>query len=258
MKKPALLVTLVMAALLFSLAPAQADTYYFFPIAQGVPSSYYSTTSNLYMEVTEDISDNSATATFVFHNALSGSLVDGKPSGAYGEITEIYFYDGGLLGAVMSITNNNDVIFEQPEIEVKLPGAQEVGIPAKATATFTATDVPGGGTPGYGINPGEQLTITFALNEERTIGVIDSLNAWTNAWTENAPNFKSGSMLAVGLHLQKMPQFLSENNNYATSSGFVVAYGSGAGGLVPLPPSVFLLGSGLLGLAALGWRRRRD
>ena len=26
---------------------------------------------------------------------------------------------------------------------------------------------------------------------------------------------------------------------------------------VPLPPSVLLLGSGLLGLGALGWRRRR-
>ncbi len=238
---------LVTTALILSLAPAQAEIYHFYPIADGVPTSYYLVTSNLKMTVTEDVAGNSAT--FLFENLLTGS--------ADGEITEIYFYDGGLLDAVMNIVN--DTINNPPKVYFtstgpgNLPGGNTIGLPSGKSSTFTATREQGGGTPGFGINPAEQLTITFALDPDRTSGVIASLESWAM----NAPGFVANDgMLAVGLHLQKMPPFGSAVPQ-ATSSGFV-AYGGGAGGLVPLPPSVLLLGSGLLGLAALGWRRKRN
>jgi hypothetical protein len=54
------------------------------------------------------------------------------------------------------------------------------------------------------------------------------------------------------------------NKNLAANAylgGLNYTITGGAGGMLiahtPLPPSVFLLGSGLLGLGLLGWRRRR-
>ena len=50
-------------------------------------------------------------------------------------------------------------------------------------------------------------------------------------------------------------------NSYLAGGTYTIT--GGGGGLlepdppVPLPPSVFLLGSGLLGLGALGWRSKR-
>ena len=43
---------------------------------------------------------------------------------------------------------------------------------------------------------------------------------------------------------------------YEDVAGATILAGQTTGGVVPLPPSILLLGSGLMGLGLFGWRRR--
>lgn len=207
--------------------PAQADTYYFYPLASGVPSAV---TSNLKMDVTDA---GGGSVSFTISNLAGGS----------GEITAIYFYDGALLGATMNISNNDLVQFDPDS--GKLPGGGTVGIPMNASAAFGADrDNPNQTLHDPGINPGESLTITFSLASGKTFdNVIASLDSWFFTFADGQSFVLNDGMLAVGFHLQE----LSGDPN---SSGFVVVP-TPPTGLVPLPPSALLLGTGLLGLLAV-------
>ena len=137
-------------------------------------------------------------------------------------ISEIYFYDGAFLdGPATNITysSNSGIVFAPPAIPENLPGYS--GPPS--TLSYSAdADNP---APFNGVNPGEWVQFEFTLLS----GV--SFNDLITA-------LSSGNMLA-GLHVTGIGDY---------SDSFTS---------VPVPPSVLLLGFGLLGLGLIGWRRKK-
>jgi hypothetical protein len=68
------------------------------------------------------------------------------------------------------------------------------------------------------------------------------------SWASDANVFTNNEDgLPVAAHL-----YADFNNGRVNGNTFFAVPGS-----VPVPPSVFLMGSDLLGLGALGWRRKR-
>ena len=180
-----------------------------------------------------DVSEgpNSNQVTFTFYHVGTTPM----------SITDIYFYDGvlGLSGTTFSgfIANPAWSDYDQSGVKFtvgakppELPGANTL-LPQSKVVFSCESDTP---ISLAGINPGESLGIKFTLGDNKNINdVILALNGWIRDG-----KFDSGD-LVVGLHVQAI--------NNTTSESFVV---------VPLPGSVLLLGSGLLG-TALVYRRRR-
>lgn len=147
-------------------------------------------------------------------------------------ITDIYFDDGSLLGISSINDSGAGVAFDDPAIPSNLPGANLASPPFVTTAGFSAdSDNP---PVANGVNTAaEFVNILFSLQGTQTFAdVINELN--------------SGD-LRIGLHVQGItPIHWWESSK---SESFV-------NNPVPIPPSVLLMGSGLLGLGLVGWRRR--
>jgi hypothetical protein len=136
-------------------------------------------------------------------------------------ITDVYFDDGTLLG-IASITNMSGVDFSQGASPPNLPGGNTLSPPFSTTAGFLADSDPP--AQPNGVNPGEQLVITFDLIGGMTFA--DTITALDTP----------GDHLRIGIHVQGYADGGSES--------FVN---------VPAPGALALLGLG--GLAAT--RRRR-
>jgi hypothetical protein len=100
-------------------------------------------------------------------------------------ITDVYFDDGSLLG-IASITNGPGVDFSQFASPPDLPSGNTCSPPFNVTAGFLADSNPP--AQPNGVNPGEQLDITFDLQSGRTTDdvVADLLNG----------------ALRIGIHVQ--------------------------------------------------------
>ncbi|MEJ2365629.1 MAG: hypothetical protein P8017_13305 [Deltaproteobacteria bacterium] len=110
------------------------------------------------------------------------------------------------------------------------------GGPISATIVYNAT-IPGLGT----FNVEAYLPAPNDLPEAYTFLLTNNSGTWASAayvLVANSSGFDAGATLF-------------DCSGY--SSAFV-----GEGSPVPMPPSALLLGSGLLGLSAVGWRRRRS
>lgn len=142
---------------------------------------------------------------------------------AASSITDIYFDDGTLLG-IASISQPGGVSFSQYASPPDLPGGNNISPPFQTTAGFLADSNPP--VQPNGVNPGEWLGITFNLRSGGTYADVLSE--------------QGDGTLRVGIHVQ----------GYAGggSESFVNTP-------VPLPAAVWLMGSGLLGLGALGRRK---
>jgi hypothetical protein len=99
----------------------------------------------------------------------------------------------------------------------------------------------------------------LTVNHEAWYSVLGATGGYTFAEnyvstnSSQAPGYYySGSPYSQGDSTEAASAYVSDNaqGSYYTNYAFT-------GSAVPLPPSVFLLGSGLLGLAGLGWRRKR-
>ena len=152
-------------------------------------------------------------------------------------ICDVYFDDGTLL-SLASVTNGPGVRFTQAEISKvsppDLPGGNNITPPFHVTGLFKAdSDAP---VQPNGVNPGEQLGILFTLQSTEEFG--DTLAALAD-----------GS-LRIGIHVQGFAN--GGNESFVNNPSFVPS-SSGA----PVPPTALLLGTGLVGLGLLGWRRRK-
>ena len=110
---------------------------------------------------------------------------------------------------------------------------------------------------------GNSLVNNFALHS-LTIGAgayVQLVDVFSNAGTAGSETFNAGALLLGGvgdptLDLNNISAFINgvllTNGLYHTDNGDINVINAP----VPLPPSVLLMGSGLLGLGLLGWRRR--
>lgn len=141
-------------------------------------------------------------------------------------ITDVYFDDGSLLG-IASISSSAGVSFTQIASPANLPGGNNASPPFVTTAGFSADSDPP--TQPNGVNAAtENLMIFFDLIAGQSFAdVIAELT--------------SGE-LRIGIHGQGFGDGGSES--------FVNVP-------IPIPPAVWLLGSGLVALIGIGRRRNR-
>lgn len=146
-------------------------------------------------------------------------------------ISEIYFDDGTLLGIAAIDNSDPNVSFSQDATPPDLPGGNSISPAFNVTAGFLAdADNP---APKWGVSPGESVGILFALQTGGSFfDVLDDLET---------------GELRIGLHVINFANDGSES--------FVNNPGGGPPTVIPVPAAVWLLGSGLLGLVALGRRR---
>lgn len=156
---------------------------------------------------------------FVFHNA---GLNDAS-------ITDVYFEDGTLLG-IAAIINTNGVAFSQYASPSNPPGGNTVGFTTHAG--FSAdSDSP---TAPNGVNPNEELTITFNLIFGQT-------------YSDTVAALNSGK-LRIALHVQSIDG-VTPGQGYSDSDTFV--------NKVPEPGTLLILG-GCLAMGLVYRRKLQD
>lgn len=132
-------------------------------------------------------------------------------------IADVYFDDNsGQLLSIASITGSSGVSFSEGASPGDLPGGNSIGFSADFSADSDPPAQPNG------VNPGENLLLTFNL-------------AGTSSFDNVVSAMNSGDLLA-GIHVQ----------------GF--ASGGSESFVTPIPPTVLLLGSSLIGF--FGIRRK--
>lgn len=201
--------SLIAGSLLLGGAPASSVTLGFDCVTNNLAANCAIGEAQVTVEVTDPGGGQIA---FTFRN------VGANPS----SITDVY-WDDGTLASIISITSSAGVNFAEDATPGNLPGGNNA-IPPFVASFSADSQAP---APLNGVNPGETLTVTFALIGGQTFA--------------NAIQDLTDGDLRVGVHVQSI-------GANAGSEGFVNIP-------IPEPGTLALVGTGLLGLAIAGRRR---
>jgi uncharacterized protein (TIGR03382 family) len=149
----------LLAVVLFSASvPAGAVPLSFGCITNELPGDCAIGEAQVSVDVTDPGGDQ---ITFTFANT----------GAAASSITDVYWDDrGGTLLGIASITNVLGVSFASPADPANLSGANNASPPFETTPGFSAdSDAP---TQQNGVNPGEQLIVTFDLTSGSTFADV--------------------------------------------------------------------------------------
>jgi hypothetical protein len=153
-------------------------------------------------------------------------------------ITDIYFDDGELLAMGAVTDSGGGVSFSPGASPGNLPGGNPIGFNSTVGRFFSLDS--NSPTQPMGVNPGEWVSITFELQEGRTYDhVLAAMDL-----SLNNPGVDMVGGLRIGIHVQGFASGGSES--------FV---NGGSPPAVPAPPTVIMVGIGMLGLG--GWTRLR-
>jgi len=198
--------------LAFFVGAVQAGpTYSFTNITNNSATNAETGEAQLFVEVT---GSGSGPVTYTFTN--TGPVAC--------SITSIYF-DDGSLGGLSGIIASSGVSFELDVNPGNLPGGNTISPAFVTTESFSADEPPSQ----EGVNPGEELSLVFALKPGMEYGDILS-------------DLGSGA-LRIGLHVQAFPNEGSEA--FINDPGDPV---------VPVPGAMLLSG---IGVGLVGWLRGR-
>lgn len=176
----------------------------------GVIYSFGPVTANNVADVNAGLSQLSVEVDPVGPSQVSFTFRNAGPLAM--SITDVYFDDGTLLG-IASITNMPGVSFSQNATPPNLPGGNLLSPAFQTTAGFSADSNPP--VQPNGVNPGEQVIITFNLIGGQTFA--DTITAM------NTP----GDHLRVGIHVQGFTSGGSES--FATPAPGALALLAGLG-----------------------------
>lgn len=207
------------AAMAFSAIAANAATYNFV----GVTNNNATNTTTGQNQLSVNVLDlGSGNVSFTFNN--SGPLA--------ASIADVYWDDqAGTLGTMGATTSSSGVSFSQGAAPPNLPGGQNIGFSATASADSNPPAQPNG------VNPGEWLTIVWSLISGATYGdVLAALNLGGD---------QSGS-LRVGIHVQ----------GFSDGGSEAFVNGTPPPAPVPVPAAGLLLMGALGGLAVMRAKKR--
>lgn len=235
MKKTLIAVVLV-AGLLFSLTPAMADFVSDFTSYIEVPNTALGTTYGFvgpYVQVDIDLTSDT-TADVMFTSLMATHD---------GDTVIYYMADGTAAGLNVNATDfsvTNEQGFNTtgtgftPAVSVdNPPGTSNVSDFGSFNAVIDNSD-------GYG-NSADKISFTLT----------NTGGTWASAGDVLAFNADGYDAVA---HV--FPALYDPANGQPNATNDVFTGQTGFAGEVPLPPAVFLMGSGLLGLGLLGFRRR--
>ena len=224
-KRNIILVNLILVLVVILSTEARAETYGFKAITANSVADVAIGETQLYVNVDDPgttVRIDDGTGTLVEHNQVLFTFINDGPEAS--SITDVYFDDGALLGIAAIDNSDPGVSFLQGASPGNLPSANSAIPPFQTTAGFLAdSDSP---VQPSGVNPGEELGITFALISDLDFGdVISAINlGFTDPWAIGN--------LRIGIHVQ----------------GFVGG-GSESFILTPAPGALIL---GMLGFGAAG------
>ncbi|WP_165250220.1 PEP-CTERM sorting domain-containing protein [Paludisphaera soli] len=225
-----------MIRLASALAVALAATTWAAPSASALSTTYALSTNitnngnsyvgnQLFVDV-NDVAGQPQQVDFVFRNV--GPVAS--------SITDVYFDDGTLLTLLSTTVNSSaGVAFSAGASPGNLPGGNAVNF--QTTAGFSAdSDSP---VSTNGVNPGEYLTVRFALQGVQTYASV--INALALGLANPGVNYTGA--LRIGVHVQAIsPQ--GGSDSYIN------------GEPVPEPSTLAIAGLGALGMIGYGLRRR--
>jgi hypothetical protein len=239
---------MVLLAMVLWVAPASADLF----VSGSSGAGLLASANFAVVDVAGSTSNLVVTLT---NTSLSDVLVPADV------LTALFWQGTSGLGSVSALLNGGSTVIYD------LDGQPAGGIVGGEWAYGSGMTVPAGGvyeglgSAGFGLFgdptfPGANLAGPVAINGLQ-YGI---LSAGDNTGTGNAGITASGGLIKDSVIFTLSG--LADGFDVTTIHGVVFQYGTNLseppGGLVPVPPTVWLMGSGLVGLGLMRWRRRQQ